>query len=198
MSCNLKNVLSSKADCKESPAGMSNHLFVVPLDSNHIQSIGNHDGKNQYTIVPASGTSLKGFRIDFKAQTGQVTSEANSLGAGWSHTGTGRVEMNEDDMAYVSRMLHNGDKYLYFFPTGKVTEEGAEYKVVGNEFGETEWSVAADSGAARSDDHGQTFTVTCGYQVYPICKWFGTIEQEEDPGDSAFVDDSADNVVITN
>ena len=196
MACNLKNVLSSNANCLESPAGLSNHVFVVPLDSDHINKIGVHDGKNRYKIIPANGTALKGFRIDFKSQTGQVTSEANAMGAGWSHTGTGRVEMNEDDMAYVSRLLHNGDKYLYFFPTGVVTEEGAEYKVVGNQFGETEWSVAADSGAARSDDHGQTFTVTCGYQVYPVVKWYGTIQNDTDPGSSQFIDSSGDDIVI--
>ena len=199
MACNLKNVLSSNANCKENPAGLSNHMYVVPLDSEHITTIGVHDGANQYVITPAGGaqSALKGFRIDFKAQTGQVTSEANSMGAGWSHTGTGRVEMNEDDMAYVSRILHNGDKYLYFFPTGNVTAEGAEYKVVGNQFGETEWAVAADSGAARADDHGQTFTVTCPYQLYPVMKWYGTIENDEDPADSVLADQTGDNITIT-
>lgn len=196
MPCILKNVLSS-ASCKENPAGLSNHVFVVPIDSDHMTSIGVHDGKNVYVITPAgTGTALKGFRIDFKSQTGQVTSEANSIGSGWSHTGTGRVEMNEDDMAYMSRQLHNGDKYMYFFPTGNVTAEGAEYKVVGNQFGETEWSVAADTGAARSDDHGQTFTVTCAYQVYPVMKWYGTIEKDDDPTSSELADDESDTVVI--
>ena len=31
----------------------------------------------------------------------------------------------------------------------------------------------------RSDDHGQTFTVKCEYQLYPITKWYGTIEQAD-------------------
>ncbi len=72
MACNLKNVLSSGNNCKENPAGLSNHVMVVPLDSDHIKKIGVNDAKNQYVIVPASGTSLKGFRIDFKSQTGQM------------------------------------------------------------------------------------------------------------------------------
>ncbi len=194
MACNLKNVLSSGNNCKENPAGLSNHVMVVPLDSDHIKKIGVNDAKNQYVIVPASGTSLNGFRIDFKSQTGQVTSEDNGQGKGWSHTGTGRVELNEDDMALVSRTLHNTDKNLFFFPTGKVAEGGAEYNVVGNQFGEAEWAVAADSGAARGDDHGQTFTVTCGYQVYPVMKWYGTIENDTD---GSFSDSSEDNIDIT-
>ena len=200
MACNLKNVLSSGSQCLESPAGLSNHVFVVPLDSSHIQKMGIHDGANEYIIIPKAGKgkALKGFRIDFKSQTGQVTSEANPQGAGWSHTGTGRVELNEDAMAYVSRVLHNSDKYLYFFPTGKTTSRGAEYKVVGNQFGEAEWSVAADSGVARSDDHGQTFTVTCGYQVYPVVKWYGTIVAENDPPASTFKDNTDDNIVFDN
>ena len=198
MACNLKNVLSSNAGCKENPAGLSSHVFVVPLDSSHISTIGVHDGKNQYVISPASGgQGLKGFRIDFKSQTGQVTSEDNGLGKGWTHTGTGRVELNEDDMAYTSRVLGNSDKNLYFFPTGVVTDAGVEYKVIGNQFGEAEWTVAADSGAARGDDHGQTFTVTCAYQVYPVMKWYGTITQEDDPTSSELADDSGDNVTIT-
>lgn len=38
---------------------------------------------------------------------------------------------------------------------------------------------AADSGTTRQDDHGQTFTVTCGYQLYPMTKFVGTIEQKD-------------------
>ncbi len=198
MACNLKNVISANAGCKENPAGVSSHLFVVPLDSQHITTIGVHDGANRYVITPAGGSSsgLKGFRIDFKSQTGQVTSEDNGLGKGWTHTGTGRVELNEDDMAYVSRVLGNSDKNLYFFPTGVVTDEGTEYKVIGNQFGEAEWGVASDTGTARGDDHGQTFTVTCAYQVYPVMKWYGTITMEDDPGSSQFADDEGDNVTI--
>lgn len=200
MACILKNVLSSGNNCKENPAGLSSHIFVVPLDADHITTIGVNDAKNQYVITPAGGsgqtpaTALKGFRIDFKSQTGQVTSEDNGQGKGWTHTGTGRVELNEDDMALVSRTLHNTDKNLFFFPTGNVTEEGVEYKVIGNQFGEAEWSVTGDTGAARGDDHGQTFTVTCAYQVYPVMKWFGTIEQETD---GTFADETNDNVTIT-
>jgi len=197
MACNFKNVLSAGNQCKENPAGLSSHMFVVPLDSEHVQSIGIHNGKNRYVIVPATeGASLKGYRIDFKSQTGQVTSESNGPGKGWAHTGTGRIDLNEDDMAYMSRMLHNTDKMLYFFPTGNVTAEGKEYKVVGNLEGDTEFSTAADSGAARGDDHGTTFTVTCSYQVYDVMKWYGTIEMSEESS-SDFVDDSTDMVEIT-
>lgn len=196
MACTLKNVLSSGNGCKENPAGMSSHMFVVPLDADHIKTIGVNDAKNQYVIEPAGSgaTALKGFRIDFKSQTGQVTSEDNGPGKGWTHTGTGRVELNEDDMALVSRTLHNTDKNLFFFPTGKVAEGGTEYLVIGNQFGEAEWAVAGDTGAARSDDHGQTFTVTCGYQVYPVMKWYGTIEQDTD---GTFTDDESDNITVT-
>lgn len=196
MACNLKNVLSSGNGCKENPAGISSHVYVVPLDADHITTIGVNDAKNQYVITPAgqNATALKGFRIDFKAQTGQVTSEDNGQGKGWSHTGTGRVELNEDDMALVSRTLHNTDKNLFFFPTGKVAEGGAEYNVVGNQFGEAEWAVTADTGTSRGDDHGQTFTATCAYQVYPVMKWYGTIENDTD---QTFADDESDNITIT-
>ena len=195
MACNLKNVLSASGGCKENPAGISNFVMVVPLDANHISKIGVHDGANEYVIVPKSG-SLKGFKIEFKAQTGQVTSESNGQGAGFSHTGTGRVELNEDEMSYVSRVLHNSDKYLYFFPTGNVTDKGTEWKVIGNQFGDTEWNVSADTGTARADDHGQTFTVTCPYQLYPVMKYYGNITQEADPASSVFADDSDDMINI--
>ena len=197
MACILKNVLSSGAGCKENPAGLGNYVMVVPLDADHIKTIGVHDGKNQYVITPPTGTALKGFQIDFKSQTGQVTSEDNGTGKGWTHTGTGRVELNEDDMAWVSRTLHNSDKNLYFFPTGKVTDEGVEYNVVGNQFGDADWAVAGDTGAARGDDHGQTFTVTCAYQLYPVMKWYGTIEKDEDPAPSDLVDDATDTITIS-
>lgn len=186
LNCIPKSVLSS-AVCTENPAGLSNYLFAVPVDSNHIKEMVPNDEKNRYDIKPAGSeaTALKGIRIDFKSQTGQYTSEDNGTGKGWSASATGRVELNEDQMAHTSRVLHNSDKFLYFLPTGKkVVVDGSEtavpeYIVVGNENGEAEWAVAADTGAARSDDHGQTFTVTCAYQLYPMTKWYGTIEQED-------------------
>ena len=183
LSCIPKSVLSS-ASCVENPAGVANYMFVVPFDEDHIASMVADDTQNQYTITPAGSqvTALKGYRIDFKAQTGQVTSEDNGTAKGWSCTGTGRVEMNENDMAHTSRILHNSDQYLYFFATGKkVAGDGGvmqnEYLVIGNENGEAEWAVAGDTGTSRTDDHGQTFTVTCAYQLYPMTKWYGVIEQ---------------------
>lgn len=180
LSCIPNSVLSS-ASCIENPAGVGNYLFAVPVDSNHISAMTPNDLKNRYDITPAGGATgaLKGIRIDFKSQTGQYTSEDNGTGKGWSGSATGRVELNEDGMAHAARILHNSDKYLYFLPTGQAEDGKKEFIVIGNENGEAEFSVTADTGAARSDDHGQTFTVTCAYQLYPITKWYGTIEQED-------------------
>lgn len=183
LSCIPKSVLSS-ANCIENPAGISNHMFAVPLAN--IGSIVADDTKNQYVIeLPQNQQALQGYRIDFKSQTGQCTSEDNGTGKGWTGSGTGRVELSEDDMAFVSRILHNSDKNLYFFATGKKVAgatEGTflnEYIVIGNENGEAEIQVTADTGTARQDDHGQTFTVTCGYQLYPVTKWYGVINQAD-------------------
>ena len=181
MACNFTSVRKGNNECKENPAGVSNYCMVVPLNEDYIDSISVMEDKNQYAITPAdSGTSLKGFRIDFKSQTGQVTSEDNGAGKGWTHTGTGRVEINEDDMAVLGRTLSNMDgEFLVFFPTGNTVDGKKEWKVVGNPEGDNSWSTAADSGAARGDDHGTTFTVTCEYQLYEVMKWFGDIEKEE-------------------
>lgn len=181
--CNLNHVLASK-DCKENPAGLSSYMMVVPLDSNHITSIVESDDSNTYIIIPNGGANaaLKGFKVDFKSNTGQVTSEHNGEGTGWTHTGTWRVDTNEDDMAVLGRKLNNmGGGYLCFFPTGKTdaAKGGKEWKVVGNPDGDIEYSSANDSGASRTDDHGTTPTVTCNYQVYDTMKWYGAIEDEE-------------------
>lgn len=177
LSCIPKSVLSS-ANCQETPAGLSNFLFAVPVDDVNITV---SDEKNQYTITAAAGSeaALQGYRIDFKSQTGQYTSEDNGTGKAWTATATGRVELSEDDMAWTSRVLHNSDKYLYFIATGKKVDGKTEFIVIGNENGEAEWAVAADSGTSRQDDHGQTWTVTCGYQLYPLTKFVGTIEQKD-------------------
>jgi hypothetical protein len=181
LNCIPKSVLSS-ASCVENPAGLSNHLFAVHIDD---VTVTIADDKNQYDIQAAApAAAVQGIRIDFKSQTGQYTSEDNGTGKGWTGTGTGRVELSEDDMAWTSRILHNSDKYLYFMPTGKKVDGKPEYIVIGNDNGEAEWAVAADTGAARNDDHGQTFTITCPYQLYPITKWYGTI-QEKTPASSS-------------
>lgn len=182
MACNFTSVLKGNNECKENPAGVSNYCMIVPLDDDHIGSISVNETKNQYDITPAGSgeTALKGYRVDFKSQTGQVTSEDNGAGKGWTHTGTGRVEINEDDMAVLGRTLSNMDgEFLVFFPTGNGTGENKEWKVVGNPEGDCQWSTAADSGAARGDDHGTTFTVTCEYQLYEVVKFYGQIEQED-------------------
>ena len=185
LSCIPKSVVSG-ASCTENPAGLGNYLFAVPLDN--IASIAANDDKNQYDIKPKakageSGSAtpaLQGYRIDYKSQTGQYSSDDNGTGKGWSGTATGRVELSEDEMAHTSRILHNSDKFLYFFFTGQTNADGLkEFIVVGNENGEAEWSVKADTGTKRSDDHGQTFTVKCEYQLYPKTKWYGNIDQAD-------------------
>lgn len=185
LSCIPKSVISG-ASCVENPAGLGNYLFAVPLEN--IASIAANDEKNQYDITPKvkeggsapAKAALKGYRIDYKSQTGQYSSDDNGTGKGWSGTATGRVELSEDEMAHTSRILHNSDKFLYFFFTGQTNADGLkEFIVVGNENGEAEWSVKADTGTKRSDDHGQTFTVKCEYQLYPKTKWYGNIDQAD-------------------
>ena len=88
-------------------------------------------------------------------------------------------------MAILGRRLNNmGGHYLCFFPTGKATNEGKEWKVVGNPDGDIQYSSGNDSGSARTDDHGTTPQVVCNYQVYDTMKWFGTIEEEEEAASS--------------
>jgi hypothetical protein len=178
--CIPKSVLSS-AVCTENPSGLSNYLFAVPVANLSIEA---NDEKNQYSINVSGGAAPRGFRIDFKSQTGQYTSEDNGTGKGWTGSLTGRVELSEDDMAWTSRVLHNSDKYVYFVATGKKVEgDGGtmvpEWIVIGNENGEAEFAVTADTGTSRQDDHGQTFTISCGYMLYPLTKFVGNIEQED-------------------
>ena len=188
MACNFNSVLKGANECKENPAGLSNYCMIVPLNDEHITDIAVDEQKNQYTITPAgtAGAALKGYRIDFKNQTGQVTSEDNGAGKGNTVTGTGRVEIGIDKMAVMSRTLSNLDgNFLCFFPTGvkkALTDGGTpvpEWLVVGNPTGDISWSRAADTGAARGDDHGTTFTVVCDFQVYDTVKYYGEIDQED-------------------
>ena len=188
MACNFNSVLKGANQCKENPAGVSNYCMIVPLDSNHVASIEVNDEKNQYNITAAGtgGAALKGYRIDFKNQTGQVTSEDNGPGMGNTVTGTGRVEIGIDELALMSRTLSNLDgNFLCFFPTGvkkALTADGTpvtEWLVVGNPTGDITWSRASDTGAERTSDHGTTFTVTCNFQVYDTVKYYGEIEQED-------------------
>ncbi len=192
MTCNLNSVLKAANECKENPAGVSNYCMVVPFASaiegdGFIDTVEVDDTTNTYTITPAgSGSTLKGYKVEFKNQTGQVTSEDNGAGKGNTVTGTGRVETGIDKMAVLSRTLSNLDgSFLVFFPTGvKKTPTGSstaltEWQVVGNPTGDISWSRASDTGAARGDDHGTTFTVSCDFQVYDTVKWYGEITQAD-------------------
>lgn len=192
MSCNFKSVLKSANECKENPAGLSNYCMIVPFASvksgdGFISEVAVSDEKNEYTITPSgTGATLKGYKVEFKNQTGQVTSEDNGAGKANTVTGTGRVEIGIDEMAVLSRTLSNLDgNFLAFFPTGAkkaVTENGSpvtEWLVVGNPTGDIEWTRTTDTGAARGDDHGTTFQVVCNYQVYDTVKYYGEISQAD-------------------
>lgn len=195
MACNFNSVLKGANACKENPAGVSNYCMIVPFanavdmtsEDGFIDSVEINEEKNQYNITPTgSGTTLKGYRVDFKNQTGQVTSEDNGSGKGNTVTGTGRVEIGIDEMAVLSRTLSNLDgNFLAFFPTGVKKDPAGgsnpvtEWLVVGNPQGDISWSRATDTGAARQDDHGTTFTVVCDFQVYDTVKFYGEINQAD-------------------
>lgn len=196
-SCDLKSVLSQRKMCEESPAGISDYCMVVLLQDDEtpvegqIASIEVSSTDNTYTITPyiAAGSesagNLKGYEIDFRSQSGQCTSESNNMGAGFSVTGTGRVELAEDDFAFLARLLHNFNNYLVFFHTGQKKAVGQtatmkdEWIVIGNETGEVNFSNSGDTGAERTGDHGQTFTFNCGFQKYGLCKYYGTIDRAD-------------------
>ena len=197
MACNFNHVKKAANDCKENPAGVSNYCMIVPFASavslsdkvGLINKVEVLDAYNIYKITAekASGSDanvLKGYKVEFKNQTGQVTSEDNGAGKGNTVTGTGRVEIGIDQMAVLNRTLSNLDgNFLAFFPTGakkadpssQETTELTEWLVVGNESGDISWSRASDTGAARGDDHGTTFTVVCDFQVYDTVKFYGEI-----------------------
>ena len=75
--------------------------------------------------------------------------------------------------------------FLVFFPTGvKKDPTGGsspvtEWLVVGNPQGDITWSRTTDTGAARGDDHGTTFSVSCDFQVYDTVKYYGEISQAD-------------------
>ena len=198
MACDLNHVKKSANACIENPAGVSNYCMVIPFASVYgdsaqdgfIQSVEVDQNKNQYNITfkgSGSGAAVaKGYRVDFKNQTGQVTSEDNGPGMANTVTGTGRVEIGIDEMALLSRRLSNLDgNFLVFFPTGnkKVVTEGSaavpEWLVVGNPSGDITWSRASDTGQERTSDHGTTFTVVCNFQVYDTVKFYGEISEAE-------------------
>jgi len=195
MACNFNSVLKAANTCKENPAGVSSYCMVVPFanavelesEEGFIDEVEVDESKNRYVITPTGGgTVLKGYRIDFKGQTGQVTSEDNGPGKGNTVTGTGRVEIGIDEMAVLSRTLSNLDgNFLVFFPTGvKKDPTGGsspvtEWLVVGNPQGDITWSRTTDTGAARGDDHGTTFSVSCDFQVYDTVKYYGEISQAD-------------------
>lgn len=199
MACNLNSVLKTANNCKENPAGVSNYCMIVPFadaiaddaDNGLIDEVEIDETANRYIIYASDGTSttsqnasttLKGYKVEFKNQTGQVTSTDNGSGMGNTVTGTGRVEIGVDEMAVLSRTLSNLDgNFLCFFPTGVKKDVDnvplKEWLVIGNPTGDISWSRTSDTGTERTSDHGTTFTVSCNFQVYDTVKWYGEIDQ---------------------
>ncbi len=178
MACKMTSVLSKNTMCQESPAGIGSYAMIIPLDN--IASIALKTAPTgadpaEYAITAAQGQTLKGYEIDFKAQTGQVTSTSNGMGKGFSVTGTGRVELNEEGFSAMARLLNNFDYYIVAMNCGK-----DEWYIVGNEEGEVQFSNESDTGTERSGDHGHTFTFTCSYVKYPQIKFKGAIDQMDD------------------
>jgi hypothetical protein len=70
-------------------------------DDGYIGEVEINDAKNRYIITPSgTGQTLKGYKVEFKNQTGQVTSEDNGPGKGNTVTFSSNWETVKKDGLY--------------------------------------------------------------------------------------------------
>ena len=168
--CDLMNIASQAAGCKEQFSGLGNNVYVAyPEDFTFkpLYDSGNAEfTSDSFTFKPGRGAWS--FRI--KKQTGQIQATGNEGAKGWNISANFTIDRDVINASKVLRILKNRGDAIFFFEN---PSEG--YFVVYDPTFGTEVNSNYDSGTTPDSDTGHTVTVTCNPCRYPLTSWNGTL-----------------------
>ena len=174
MACTLKHLKRSAQTCEENYSGIGTSVYVAFVDDLDGQCDYAED-KAGFDDTAFKFKAGKGFyQLDIKKKSGKVTAESNGQGKGFTNVLTFVMNQNMEDMALISRAMNNVDT-LWAAADGK----GGYYMIYDKNFA-PEVAISADTGDAPDSDNGFTVTVTGTPMKYPLPKFGGTLDIEQE------------------
>ena len=180
MACTLKHLKRSAQSCEENYSGIGTSVyvaFVEDLESpvEYSDAIAGFDGEADFKFKSGKGF----YQLDIKKKSGKVTAESNGQGKGFTNVLTFVINNNMEDMALISRAMNNADT-LWAAADGK----GSYYMIYDKNFA-PEVAISADTGDTPDADNGFTVTVTGTPMKYPLPKFSGVLDIEQETSTGA-------------
>lgn len=175
MPCTLKHLKRSSDNCSENYSGIGTSVYVAFVDDletpvEYSDTMAGFDGEADFTFKKGKGF----YQLDIKKKSGKVTAESNGQGKGFTNVLTFVMNQNMEDMALISRAMNNVDT-LWAAADGK----GSYYMIYDKNFA-PEVAISADTGDAPDSDNGFTVTVTGTPMRYPLPKYSGILDIEQE------------------
>ena len=175
MACAMQHLKRSAQSCEENYSGIGTSVYVAFVEDlaapvEYSEKIAGFDGEGDFTFKPGKGF----YQLDIKKKSGKVTAESNGQGKGFTNVLTFVMNQNMEGMALISRAMNNVDT-LWAAADGK----GGYYMIYDKNFS-PEVAISADTGDAPDSDNGFTVTVTGTPMKYPLPKFAGVLDIEQE------------------
>ena len=175
MACAMQHLKRSAQSCEENYSGIGTSVYVAFVEDlaapvEYAEDMAGFNGENDFKFKPGKGF----YQLDIKKKSGKVTAESNGQGKGFTNVLTFVMNQNMEGMALISRAMNNVDT-LWAAADGK----GGYYMIYDKNFA-PEVAISADTGDAPDSDNGFTVTVTGTPMKYPLPKFAGTLDVEQE------------------
>ena len=175
MACTMMHLKRSAQSCEENYSGIGTSVYVAFVEDletpvKYSEKFAGFDGENDFKFKAGKGF----YQLDIKKKSGKVTAESNGQGKGFTNVLTFVMNQNMEDMALISRAMNNVDT-LWAAADGK----GGYYMIYDENFA-PEVAISADTGDAPDSDNGFTVTVTGTPMKYPLPKFTGVLDIEQE------------------
>lgn len=181
MACNLKHLKRSSQSCEENYSGIGTSVYVAFVEDLEAPVEYSDSAAGFNGVADFKFKSGKGFyQLDIKKKSGKVTAESNGQGKGFTNVLTFVINNNMEDMALISRAMNNADT-LWMAATGTKNKEGMDgyYAIYDKNFA-PEVAISADTGDTPDSDNGFTVTVTGTPMRYPLPRYYGVLDIEQE------------------
>ena len=164
-SCLLNDIIVSLENCEENFSGIGSRIYIALVSDLTKGDVKRSDSAAEFTKESFSSLNGHLYAVDIKEETGKVTYTTNPDGGGFVNQVEFTVAKNMADFSFDLRTLNNV-KFLAFAPDGT----GAYY-VFYSVMGSAKLDSTGDTGAAATDEHGHTTTISAGPMYYPLMRY---------------------------